>query len=362
MADKKYVYIQLYPKDLLADEKLAKCDKACAWGAYLALLNIFAMEKIRGCVRLRDWDTHPNNERKSLVANFRNANTLIAKAAAFARVVAKRTPLKVKEVAEGIEQLIVFGVVVMHDDALIQPRMFRESKSQLEGYNPEPDTQESIVLQVTDKGVSAPLKKEKEKGRVAPAPALRANTHTRFESENENNKDSIGSIGGVGEQKPKDNPKQSGRGKTDAVPSMEDGQKPEPVPVADCPPTLDDVKAYMQESGELGRIFRFITAEEYYDEGCKNGWRQRSGQPLYDWKAQLRSYEAYRRNHGDVPVAVREQRNNNNGYETATRHQYHSQSQGDRDRDILEQSARIVERKLRRQEQEQSGSEAGDTE
>ena len=80
---------------------------------------------------------------------------------------------------------------------------------------------------------------------------------------------------------------------------------PEATPVADNPPTLDDVKAYMQESGELGRIFRHITAEEYYDEGCKNGWRQRGGQPLYDWKAQLRSFEAYRRNHGDPTVEQR---------------------------------------------------------
>ena len=315
MANRKYVYIQLYPKDLMADEKLAKCDRAGAWGAYLALLNIMAMEPMRGCIRLRDWDTRPDNKRYSLVANFEKANSLKAKATAFAKVVSQCTPLKGKSLVEGIEQLISFGVVVMHGDALIQPRMFRESRSHLEGYNPEPETDEAITLQVTDKGASAPLKKEKEKGVVAPAPALRANTHTRFESESEYNRgNSIGKKGVQGEDKTK----LSGKGKTDAVPQSNGGagadatgrQKPEPVPVADCPPTLDDVKAYMQESGELGRIFRFITAEEYYDEGCKNGWRQRNGQPLYDWKAQLRSYEAYRRNHGDQPVSERQKQGN----------------------------------------------------
>lgn len=174
MADKKYVYIQLYPKDLLADEKLAKCDKANAWGAYLALLNIFAQEPVRGCIRLSDWDTHPDNARKSLVANFERANTLRAKVSAFARVVAQRTPLKVSPVAEGIEQLVTFGVVVMHGDALIQPRMFREGRGHLEGYNPEPEQQEVVALQVTEKTTPSTNKKQEEKS--IPAHALRANT------------------------------------------------------------------------------------------------------------------------------------------------------------------------------------------
>ena len=150
MANRKYVYIQLYPKDLMADEKLAKCDRPGAWGAYLALLNIMAMEPMRGCVRLRDWDTRPDNKRYSLVANFEKANSLKAKATAFAKVVSQCTPLRGKSLVEGIEQLISFGVVVMHGDALIQPRMFRESKSHLEGYNPEPETDENPFTDVAE--------------------------------------------------------------------------------------------------------------------------------------------------------------------------------------------------------------------
>lgn len=202
--NKKYVYLQLYPKDLLADEKLAKCDKASAWGAYLALLNIMSMEEIRGCVRLRDWDSHPNNERKSLVANFRKANSLRTKAAAFARVVSQCTPLKVGPMAEGIEQLLIFGVIVMHDDALIQPRMFRDSHSVLEGYEPEPEPAEETAENGADKGAPAPPKKEKNKEGVAPARTLRANTHTRFENESENNiNNSIGNLGGAGGEESK---------------------------------------------------------------------------------------------------------------------------------------------------------------
>lgn len=322
--NKKYVYLQLYPKDLLADEKLAKCDKASAWGAYLALLNIMSMEDIRGCVRLRDWDSHPNNERKSLVANFRKANSLRTKAAAFARVVSQCTPLKIGPTAEGIEQLLIFGVVVMHDDALIQPRMFRDSHSVLEGYEPEPEPAEETAAVGADKGVSAPPKKEKKKECVAPARALRANTHTRFESESEYNRgNSIGNKGVQGgetsvkhktqEESLKDENKVSdGEKKSEAGNLSSDGQKradrPEnssggqKIPVADQPPTIREIQDYMQQRGETGDPFRHITAEEFYDDGCQNGWTIRGGQPLYDWRARLRSLEGYRRKNGEPAV------------------------------------------------------------
>lgn len=327
--NKRYVYLQLYPKDLLADEKLAKCDKASAWGAYLALLNIMAMEKIRGCVRLRDWDSHPNNERKSLVANFRKANSLRTKAAAFARVVMQRTPLKAGPIAEGIEQLLVFGVVVLHDDALIQPRMFRDSHSVLEGYEPEPEPAEETAEEEGDKGEDAPHEEEKNEEGIAPARTLRANTHTRFESENENNKgNSKGNIGGAGGQKSGNgknaqnspdngdgvqksgfNGEKNAKGtitppatqkRADSPANGSGGQK---IPVADQPPTLEEVQVFMQQRGEGGDPFRHITAEEFYDDGCQRGWMI-GQQPLYDWKARLRSLEGYRRKRGDPTVTM----------------------------------------------------------
>jgi hypothetical protein len=78
-----------------------------------------------------------------------------------------------------------------------------------------------------------------------------------------------------------------------------DGQK---IPVADCPPTVREVQNYMQQRGEQGDPFRHITAEEFYDDGCQNGWTIRGGQPLYDWRARLRSLEGYRRKNGEQPV------------------------------------------------------------
>jgi len=329
--NKKYVYLQLYPKDLMADEKLAKCDKASAWGAYLALLNIMSMEDIRGCVRLRDWDSHPNNERKSLVANFRKANSLRTKAAAFARVVSQCTPLKIGPIAEGIEQLLIFGVVVMHDDALIQPRMFRDSHSVLEGYEPEPEPAEETAAENADKGASAPPKKEKNKEGVAPARTLRANTHTRSESEHKNNNDSIGNIGGAGGDAP-DKPKtkkNNPEGENGASDGVEVGgvsnlpqekqkratkpekgekddstaatQKKKKQTVADNPPTLEEVQAYFEKRASQGKPFQYITAEQFVNIGEADGW-MRHGKPLYSWEAYLRNCEDYRRQHGDKPI------------------------------------------------------------
>lgn len=347
--NKKYVYLQLYPKDLMADEKLAKCDKASAWGAYLALLNIMSMEEIRGCLRLRDWDSHPNNERKSLVANFRKANSLRTKAAAFARVVSQCTPLKIGPIAEGIEQLLIFGVVVMHDDALIQPRMFRDSHSVLEGYEPEPEPADEAADEKADKGAPATPKKEKNKEGVARTRTLRANAHTRFENESEYNKgNSIGNKGvqgcvtpvkpktqennPKGENRASESEKKSGTGNLssdaqkradsprkpqlseirampastimsergfDKLSNGSDGQK---IPVADQPPTLREIQDYMQSRGESGDPFRHITAEQFYDEGCMSGWTIRGGQPLYSWQARLRSLEGYRRKNGEPAV------------------------------------------------------------
>ena len=398
--NKKYVYLQLYPKDLLADEKLAKCDKASAWGAYLALLNIMSMEEIRGCVRLRDWDSHPNNERKSLVANFRKANSLRTKAAAFARVVAQCTPLKVGPMAEGIEQLLIFGVIVIHDDALIQPRMFRDSHSVLDGYEPEPEPAEETAEDGADKGASAPPKKEKNKEGVARTRTLRANTHTRFESESEYNKgNSIGNKGvqgGVMPVKPKtqekspitenrvsEREKKSGTNNlsSDAQKRAEspkngsDGQK---IPVADQPPTLREIQDYMQSRGEGGDPFRHITAEQFYDEGCMSGWTIRGGQPLYDWRARLRSLEGYRRKNGEPAVteegyvAYRDGKlvgtlavrvNNNKGYEGSRNNQRGAaRSQGghtEGDDGMLQQSVRIINRL--RASREAEGSDGTDS-
>ena len=351
MANKKYVYIQLYPKDLLADEKLAKCDNANAWGAYLALLNIMAMEPVRGCVRLGDWDTHPNNERKSLVTNFRKANSLKAKATAFARIVAKRTPLKIKPVAEGICQLVSFGVVEMYDDALIQPRMFREGRGRIEGYNPQPEQDENVALRVTETSTTNEDSNEDSDKSLAPAPALRANMRDSFADEDEYNKNSSSSSKrGVGEIS-QSGEKATAKKPANAPPAAKT-KKTTRQPVGASPPSLDDVQAYFDERRSQQKPVRYIAPDEFMDICTVADWtRGKKRDPIYDWKAYLRQCDLYRERHGDHPI-YDEQGNIivNSNAETTTRHSgaYQGQQADARDRDIIEQSQRIIERKLRK--------------
>lgn len=329
--------IYLYPHDILSSPRCRSLTPGGA-GIYFFLFLRLCDPPMPGAYRLRDWEPHPkwqkSDTRKCLaIADKRERLPL------FAKWLAKNDlPWTKSEVLPYLQELYDRGIVIIEGDMLIQPRLYVDNGFEIPDLDGDGDPVGSILddpvsgqmqafdntLQgglnikknkgvengtekCTEKGTKKGTKNSRVGGRIAGVRSKRVGVGDN------NNDNSIGSIGGVGEQEPKGNPKQSGKGKTDAAPQTEcdtgadatGRQKLEPVPVADNPPTLDDVKAYMQESGELGRIFRFITAEEYYDEGCKNGWRQRGGQPLYDWKAQLRSYEAYRRNHGDVPVSER---------------------------------------------------------
>ena len=109
-----------------------------------------------------------------------------------------------------------------------------------------------------------------------------------------------------------------------------------------------------------------------------SGWTIRGGQPLYDWRARLRSLEGYRRKNGEPAVteegyvayrdgklvgtlAVRT--NNNKGYEGSRNNQHGAaRSQGghtEGDDGMLQQSVRIISRL--RASREAEGSDGTDS-
>ena len=75
-----------------------------------------------------------------------------------------------------------------------------------------------------------------------------------------------------------------------------------PSAVADNPPTLEDIQAYMDERAQQGKPFQYITAESFYDACCQSGWRLKDGKPMMDWRARMRTFENYRKEHGDRPI------------------------------------------------------------
>jgi len=78
--------------------------------------------------------------------------------------------------------------------------------------------------------------------------------------------------------------------------------------VADNPPTLEEVQAYFDERTQQGKPFLYITPDGFYDACCQSGWTLKDGKPMMDWRARCRTFESFRKEHGDRPIGQRRQR------------------------------------------------------
>lgn len=74
--------------------------------------------------------------------------------------------------------------------------------------------------------------------------------------------------------------------------------------VADNPPTLEDVQAYFDERTKQGKPFLYITPDGFYDACCQSGWMLKDGKPMMDWRARCRTFESFRKEHGDRPAGT----------------------------------------------------------
>lgn len=115
----------------------------------------------------------------------------------------------------------------------------------------------------------------------------------------------------------KDNPKRKNKDAdsvfdSEVVNSTSAPQKPasepqnarkRPSAVADNPPALEEIRAYMDERAQQGKPFVYVTAESFLDACEQSGWRLKDGKPMMDWRARMRTFENYRKEHGDRPVA-----------------------------------------------------------
>lgn len=322
---KRLPYLPLFIDDWMQSSGVCDCSDATR-GIYIDLMCVLFKEKVRGAYSLhsKEMRWHYSRSKTQLALAKPNVSERLPY---FVDFLVKPLRSTRSAILKALQELLYHDIIVIVNDVLIQPRMYHDYGGKLldEGGDDErlalPDISEAKAVAAEDrkeknkknkKGGKSGAKKASENSaeKLPENPRARAScASARTESGSENKNNSIGSSkGGVGEILREG--EKNDDVKTDATPSVKSDtpqDKPAQIPVADCPPTLEQIQAYMQEQGELGRIFRYITAEEYYDEGCKSGWMQRGGRPLYDWKAQLRSFEAYRRNHGDTPVAARGQ-------------------------------------------------------
>lgn len=268
--------MQLYTKDYTGDERLRMCSPA-AWGVYSYLLCLLNSTAVRGCYRLSLLEQRPDLKR-SFTQRVLNATSQNAKILPFADILQRQMPWKKTEILRALKELLFHGVMVLEDDALIQPRMYREGgnilKKDLErvGENGGSVRGCSTAAEEVDNNDSENDPENENKGNKKSAFPAHAIAHTRSENmsyENINNDDKKSNIGGAGGEK------------------TDDG-KPKPKTPPFIPPTLEEVKTYFAERGTS------ISPEAFWAHYEANGWVQSRGKPIKNWKACLTTWEQRR--------------------------------------------------------------------
>ena len=349
MGRKRNPYIQLFTRDILSSPRCRALSESAA-GVYLFLLCRLNEPPTPGAYRISDWELHPTWKRSKTQQCLATADKY-ERLQYFAAMLSKNDlPWKQAAILAGLQELYKYGIVTVEGDMLIQPRMFKDNGFELPDLDNDGDpigtilddpTSGSMALRGDDdftqnnganngaeKRTDLGTKKVHGKVHVSHAPATRALSVENM-SNNSNSKGNKGVQGGVtaddnscrmpckNPKTDKDNPKHKNEGAngvfdSEAVNSTSAPQKPvsepqnarkRPSAVADNPPTLEDIQAYMDERAQQGKPFVYVTAESFLDACEQSGWRLKDGKPMMDWRARMRTFENYRKEHGDRPVA-----------------------------------------------------------
>jgi hypothetical protein len=343
----------MFSRDLLSSQRYRRCSWV-AKGVYCDLLNVLALQPKPGSICLRDFDLRPKNERsltfrclqcqKKAKAGEYQSIVYFAEAIAVSGASGPRPGL-----IHGLQELYLRGMILIEGDTMIQPRMYLDNGFELTDKDGNPrvmaddgvtvvgspddaagDTDAEIVRlqKEVEKGAEKSTEKDDKKPRVgagdAPVRSKRVGGRVN------NNIDSKEDIGGMGEnrdgenenEKPEDNtpkPTETAQistkgGKAGDLSTQQEkrAQKPRKgqnrATVADNPPTLEDVQAYFDERTQQGKPFLYITPDGFYDACCQSGWTLKDGKPMMDWRARCRTFESFRKEHGDRPIGQKQQR------------------------------------------------------
>jgi hypothetical protein len=317
---------------------------------YLFLLCRLNEPPTPGAYRISDWELHPNWKRSCTQQCLATADKQ-ARLQYFAKMLSKNDlPWKQAAILAGLQELYKYGIITVEGDLLVQPRMFKDNGFELPDIDNDGDpvgtilddpasgsmalrgdddfTQNNGANNGAENSTKKGTEKVHQKDSVSHAPATRALSVENM-SNNSNSKGNKGVQGGATAddnscRKPCKNAKTNkvtpdSKNKdadsvsdSNAVNSTSDAQKDvsepqnarkRPSVVADNPPTLEDIQAYMDERAQQGKPFVYVTAESFLDACEQSGWRLKDGKPMMDWRARMRTFENYRKEHGDRPVA-----------------------------------------------------------
>lgn len=285
MGRKKQIFLQLYTKDYTGDERLRMCSPA-AWGVYSYLLCLLNSTRVRGCYRLSLLERRPDLKR-SLTQRCLSTASETAKIHPFAEILQRQMPWRKTEILRALKELLFYGVIVLEDDAIIQPRMYREGghilKKDMDRVGESDGSVGGGSAAASSSGrfrMDAPFTSsdsapntdpENNKKSAFPAHAI---AHARYESMSYENDNPINNNGNnKGEKSQNGSP---------------DAKTPQFIP-----PTLEEVRAYFAERGTS------INPEAFWAHYEANGWVQSRGKPIKNWKACLTTWEHRRGEFGD---------------------------------------------------------------
>ena len=317
---KKHKGFYIYSRDLLSSQRYRRCSWATK-GVYLDLLNVLAVQDHPGALCLRDYDLKPRGERsltqRCLACQGKAKNGEYQSLKYFAEAIAVSVSGPRPGLIHGLQELYMRGIIYIIGDVLYQPRMYRDSGiivTDFSGNAIEIGDAEGAYNsdeKVVDKSTENGTQNVPESSRVGAGDAHAQSKRVRVRVNNniDNKEDNIVSNG--------ENKKETAGGKTQEISPIpptfgvdlhenpkKGGQK-KPRPVADNPPTLEDVQAYFAEREAQGKPFLYITPDTFFDACEQSGWRLKDGKPMMDWRARCRTFENYRRDHGEQPVKQR---------------------------------------------------------
>lgn len=341
--------IYLYPHDILSSPRCRSLTPGGA-GIYFFLFLRLCDPPIPGAYRLRDWEPHPkwakSDTRKCLLTSDKRQRLTL-----FAKWLAKNDlPWTKNEVLPYLQELYDRGIIIVEGDMLIQPRLYVDSGFEIPDIDHDGEPVGSILddpvsgqmraydntlqgglnirknkgtINGTEKGTLNGTEKSTKKPRVGAGDA-----HAR--QKRVGVRDIINKERGAGEtaspQAPlrvegdingEFSPESAERARistqkplTGNLSAAEEKRKQKPqktakkTAVADNPPTLEEVQAYFDERATQGKPFLYITAEGFYDACEQSGWRLKDGKPMISWQARVRTFESFRKEHGDRPVGA----------------------------------------------------------
>ena len=306
MGRKRNPYLPLYTRDIMSSPRCRALSTTAA-GVYLFLLCRLNEPPTPGAFRLSDWEQHPTWRRSLTQQCLANADKY-SRLQYFARYLSKNDlPWDKKEVLAGLQELYNLGIIVVEGDMLVQPRMFKDNGFELPDLDNDGDPEGTILddpasgsmaskgdeelsenngaKKRTEKGTKKVHKKVQKNDTISRARASRA---LSVEYENNNIRDNK-----------EENNIDSSKPKTEKTATK---KKPS---VADNPPTIEEIQAYFDERAQQGKPFIYVTPETFFDACEQSGWKLKDGKPMVDWRARVRTFENYRRDRGDQPIATR---------------------------------------------------------